>query len=85
MIPREKARQLMKKHLKSYNDEQIAIKSALITVDEIIKSKKINYLFIQEEINSMEFTSDNRWIDERFIKYWKKVKKEILVYEFVNY
>jgi hypothetical protein len=85
MIPREKARQLMKKHLKSYNDEQIAIKSALITVDEIIKSKKINYLFTQEEINSMEFTSDNRWIDERFIKYWKKVKKEILVYEFVNY
>jgi hypothetical protein len=85
MIPREKARQLMKKHLKSYNDEQIAIKSALITVDEIIKSEKINYLFTQEEINSMEFTSDNRWINERFIKYWKKVKKEILVYEFVNY
>jgi hypothetical protein len=85
MIPREKARQLMKKHLKSYNNEQIAIKSALITVDEIIKSEKINYLFTQEEINSMEFTSDNRWINERFIKYWKKVKKEILVYEFVNY
>ena len=50
---------------------------ALIAVDEIIKSKKLNYLFTQNQINSMESTSDDRWIHETFIEYWDKVKHEL--------
>jgi len=57
----------------------IAKRCALIAVDEIIKSEKLNYLFTQEQISCMEWTSDNRWIHETFTKYWKKVKKEIKI------
>ena len=51
--------------------------SALIAVDEIIKSKELNYLFSQEQIYCFESTSDDRWINETFIKYWRQVKQEI--------
>jgi hypothetical protein len=50
---------------------------ALIAVDEIIKSKELNYLFTKDQINCMESTSDDRWIYEKFMKYWFAVKKEI--------
>lgn len=54
-----------------------AKRCALIAVDEIIKSKQLNYLFTKEQISCMEGTSDDRWIYETFHKYWKKVKQEI--------
>jgi hypothetical protein len=55
----------------------LAKKFALIVVDEIIKSKELNYLFTQNQIYSMEVTSDDRWIYEEFMKYWQEVKQEI--------
>jgi hypothetical protein len=55
----------------------IAIKSALIAVDEILKANELNYLFTQEEINCLESTSDDRWIYETYMKYWQEVKHEI--------
>ncbi len=73
--------------IEKYNDElgenvmdywkNLAKDSALKTVNEIIKSNEIDYLFTKEEINHMEFNSDNRWIHETFLNYWKLVKKEI--------
>ena len=56
---------------------ELAKKSALLAVNEIIKSKNLKTLFTQEQIWSMEGTSDDRWIYETFMKYWKKVKQEI--------
>lgn len=56
---------------------ELAKQSALLAVDEIIKSKNLKTLFTQEQIWSMEGTSDDRWIYETFMKYWKKVKQEI--------
>lgn len=50
---------------------------ALIAVKEILKSESLNYLFTKEQIDFMEFTSDNGWVHETFIDYWKKVKREI--------
>ena len=61
--------------LKYWNE--LSKQSALIAVDEIIKSKELNYLFTQNQIYSMEVTSDDRWIYEEFMKYWKEVKQEI--------
>jgi len=50
---------------------------AIIAVEMILESKKLDYLFSKEEINSMEYTSDEAWIKERFDLYWQKVKEEI--------
>ena len=61
--------------LKYWNE--LSKQSALIAVDEIIKSKELNYLFTQNQIYSMEVTSDDRWIYEEFMKYWQEVKHEI--------
>jgi hypothetical protein len=56
---------------------ELAKQCTLIAVNEIIKSKQLNYLFTQEQIYLMEGTSDDRWIHETFMKYWKQVKHEI--------
>ena len=61
--------------LKYWNE--LAKKSALIAIYEIIKSKELRTLFTQEQIDSMEGTSDDRWIYETFMKYWEQVKHEI--------
>jgi hypothetical protein len=76
MTPKDKAKKLAMKFDK-YGETDNAKKSALIAVDEIIKSKELNYLFSQEQIYCLESTSDDRWINETFIKYWRQVKKEI--------
>lgn len=84
MTPKQKAKELFDKYYiicQEFTQEiQCSIQAkqcALIAVDEIIKSKKLNYLFTQNQINSMESTSDDRWIHETFIEYWDKVKREI--------
>ena len=84
MTPKQKAKELFDKYYiicQEFTQEiQCSIQAkqcALIAVDEIIKSKKLNYLFTQNQINSMESTSDDRWIHETFIEYWDKVKHEI--------
>lgn len=85
MTPQEKAKELVDKFQKQIffeiTDERLDINEskgcALIAVEEIIKSKKLNYLFTQNQINSMEMTSDDRWIYETFIDYWEEVKHEI--------
>ena len=63
------------------NDEVVnfyaAKQCALIAVEEIIKSEKLDYLFTQNQINSMESTSDDRWIHETFVDYWEQVKHEL--------
>lgn len=61
-----------------------AKRCALIAVDEIIKSKQLNYLFTKEQIYCMEGTSDDRWIYETFHKYWKKVKQELKNMKYKN-
>lgn len=58
-------------------DKNLAKQCALIAVEEIIESEKLDYLFSKEEINSMEFTSDSMWVYERFTEYWQEVKEEI--------
>ena len=50
---------------------------ALIAVEEILKSNSLEYLFTKDEIYSMESTSDDRWIYDRFTEYWEEVKQEI--------
>lgn len=78
MTPRQKANQLFNRY---YNEVGMfkfdAKHSALIAVEEIIESEKLDYLFSKEEINSMEFTSDSMWVYERFTEYWEEVKEEI--------
>lgn len=89
MEAKEKAKELIDKYIKLYpsyivmwpGDIDTATQNikqcALISVDEIIKSKELNYLFSKNLIDSFEFTSDDFYIYEEFIKYWKQVKKEI--------
>jgi len=88
MTPKEKAKQLYDEHktlFKHYDANpklntglhEYFKKCALITVNEIIKSEKLDYLFTQKQINSIESTSDDRWIHETFIDYWNEVKREI--------
>jgi hypothetical protein len=78
----------LKRQASIFNDElgedveiywdKLAKQTAVIAVDEIVKSKKLEYLFTKEQISYMESTSDDRWIYEEFTKYWNKVKKEII-------
>ena len=70
MTPKEKAKELFDK----FNNIKFM---ALICIDEIIESEKLDYLFSKEEINSMEFTSDSMWVYERFTSYWQEVQQEI--------
>ena len=84
MTPKEKAEDILDKcygvEVESVYfgvNHYLAKKFALIVVDEIIKSKELNYLFTQNQIYSMEVTSDDRWIYEEFMKYWQEVKQEI--------
>ena len=78
MTPKEKAKELTDKYFNVGDQEfDYSKEFALIAVEEIIKSKKLNYLFTQNQINSMESTSDDRLIHETFIEYWDKVKDEI--------
>jgi hypothetical protein len=78
MEAKEKAKDLVLKFaFKGAQHEGEAKTFALIAVDEILKSKELNYLFSKNLIDSFEHTSDDFYIYEEFIKYWKKVKKEI--------
>jgi predicted amidohydrolase len=42
MTPKEKAYELIEKHLKVYNIEPIAVESAFVSVDEVISSHIID-------------------------------------------
>jgi hypothetical protein len=44
MTSKEKAKSLIKKHLKTYDIDPIAIKASIITVNEIIKELKYQNL-----------------------------------------
>lgn len=79
MNAKEKAKELVDKYrnVRWDIDTNTAKRCSLIAVDEIINSEKLEYLFSKDEINNMEFTSDSRWINERFTDYWQKVKEEI--------
>jgi len=48
-----------------------------IMINEIIKSKDLTTLFTEEELDLMEFTSDDRDVHDRFIQYWSRVIKEV--------
>lgn len=50
---------------------------AFIAVDEIIESKKLEYLFTFQEITLLKFTKDDRLVHSKFINYWQEVKDEI--------
>jgi hypothetical protein len=84
MTPKEKARELVNEfrlNVVDYEGSGLndfkAKQSALIAVDEILKSKSLGYLFTKDEIYSMESTSDDRCIYDRFTEYWEEVKHEI--------
>lgn len=90
MIPKEKAQELVCKmygceintdlddiyHLNG-DGYFIAISAAKEAVDEIIKSNELDYFMTKDEIDSLEVTSDDLWLNEKFNKYWKEVKKEL--------
>lgn len=81
MTPKEKATELVNlfftQEIKYYNDINTAKEFALISVDEIVKSKQLRYLFTEEQIDCMEGTSDSRWIYDTFMEYWEEVQGEI--------
>jgi fibronectin type 3 domain-containing protein len=85
MTPKEKAEELFLKYAMylranlRYDEEanEDAIEAALIAVDEIIKSNELDYLITKDEIDSLEVTSDDLWLNKTFNKYWKEVKNEI--------
>lgn len=77
MKPKEKAEDLFSTFCIYPLRKEQAIYLCLKAVDEIIKSEKLDYLFTQNKINSIESTSDDRWIHETFIDYWHEVKHEI--------
>lgn len=81
MTPKEKATQLFDLYYTYCNNSIVrkdyAKQCALIMVNEILESEKLDYLFSKEEINSMEFTSDSMWVYERFSEFWQEVKEEI--------
>ena len=78
MTPKEKANQLYNKMVVDFSIDHWQTKQcALVAVDEIIKSNELDYFMTKDEIDSLEVTSDDLWLYERFTKYWQKVKKEI--------
>jgi len=58
MTPKEKAQELIEKHLSVYDIEPIAKKCALITVDEIISNRErikgIDKLYWQQVKNELQ-------------------------------
>jgi hypothetical protein len=77
MPPKQKAIELVEKYSNYLYNKYTSKRNAIICVDEILKSQDLNYLFSKEEINSMESSSDDLWVYERYIDYWQKVKEEI--------
>lgn len=78
MTPKEKAHELIDIYY-NFGDQEFDYSKefSLIAVDEIVKSKSLKYLFTEEQIYSMEATSDDRWIYDTFMEYWEEVKQEI--------
>ena len=77
MPPKQKAIELVEKYSNYLYNKYTSKRNAIICVDEILKSQDLNYLFSKEEINSIESSSDDLWVYERYIDYWQKVKEEI--------
>jgi hypothetical protein len=78
MTPKEKAHQLYNKMVVDFSIDHWQTKQCtLVVVDEIIKSNELDYFMTKDEIDSLEVTSDDLWLNEKFNKYWKEVKKEI--------
>ena len=74
MTPKEKAKQLIKKHLDIYDVEEIAIPMALIGINEAIAFEK-------RIIKEVQFLSDKAGHAFRCEGlYWKEVKKEIKIF-----
>jgi hypothetical protein len=89
MTPKEKAEELFEKFNKEglpqisslvnrFIRKEMIKQCALIAVHEIIKSNELDYFMTKDQIDSLEVTSDDLWLNEEFTKYWKKVKQEIL-------
>lgn len=77
MTQKEKAAELVDKFTQTNGNAFFAKECALITVDKIIESKKLEYLFTFQEITLLNFTKDDRLIHSKFINYWEEVKNEI--------
>ena len=77
MTAKEKAEELHVEYWHLTNDARLAKQCAIITVDKIIESKKLEYLFTFQEITLLNFTKDDRLIHSKFINYWKEVKQEL--------
>ena len=86
MTPKEKAQELIEKHLIAYDIEPIAIKCALITVNEMLKesvlpiiSHRTDSYKTAEDFNK-NFTNIKYQIDNFIISkysYWQGVKHEL--------
>ena len=77
MTPKEKADELVDKFTQTNGNNFFAKECALIAVNEIIESKKLEYLFTFQEITLLNFTKDDRLVHSKFINYWKEVKQEL--------
>lgn len=78
MTPQEKAKDIydQMKGFRVKNSHRK--KCALKTVEEIIKSNDLeNYPKLKPHLNTLEFTSDDQFIDDEKDTYWQKVKTEI--------
>ena len=86
MTPQEKAKELVEKHLTAYDIEPIAVKSALISVEEIQKQFNqikvshiitgyISYKDFEENLTSIQDQLDSVMISKW--NYWNEVKHEI--------
>ena len=66
MTPKEKAEQLIEKHLTAYDIEPIALKSAIITIDEILSNNVLKHRTCGYEL-----------ITSSHVEYWQQVKRYI--------
>ena len=86
MTPKEKAKELVKKHLKTYDIKIIALESSIITVDEILKQYKkiivshnISAYVSVKEFNT-NLTNIQNQLDYYVLSnssYWMQVKQEL--------
>ena len=78
MTAQEKAKELIYSYYQLVADssypKELAKQCALICVDRIIKANN-NDLYVDSSL--IEYTSDSRWIYDKFMKYWQEVKQAI--------
>ena len=78
----KKAKELIDKFEEITNSTNEAAKQcALIAVDEIIKSNDLKeYPELEPHVDTMEYTSDDNWVDDVKDTFWNGVRKSLEKY-----